>query len=551
MRTIREILRLRWEVGLSHREIARSCGIAASTVGEYLRRARMAGVTWPVREDLGDEGLERLLFRAAESHRACQRPMPDWARVHEELGGKGVTLSLVWQEYKGVYPEGYEYSQFCERYRRWSETLDVCLRQNHKAGEKLFVDYAGQTMPVTDPSTGEVRQAEIFVAVLGASNYTYAEAAWTQGLPDWIASHIRMWEFLGGVAEMVVPDNLKSGVTSASWYEPDINPTYHDLACHYNTAVVPARVRKPRDKAKVESGVQGVERWILAPLRHRTFFSLSELNQAMREQLIAYNERPFQKLPGSRRSLFLTLDKPALLPLPVERYAYAEWKHAGVNIDYHVELDKHYYSVPYQLVRQKVEVRVTAAIVECFHKGKRVASHVRSFQKGGHTTVKEHMPQAHRDYVEWTPERLVRWALESGGATAQVVEFILASRVHPHQGFRACLGILRLGKQYGAERLEAACARAQAIQSMSYRSIESILKQGLDRQGLPSRAPQRPPIEHGNVRGAGYYHDDCRYDERNTVDAESSDDRETPCLATSGHGQRVRGAAEDACVCRS
>jgi transposase len=435
MRKIREVLRLRWEQGLGHRVIGQSCLLAPSTVGEYLHRATMAGLSWPLRDDLDDEELERLLFSGSSCGSLCRRPEPDWRSVHKELHSKGVTLSLVWQEYKAVYPEGYQYSQFCERYRRWSETLEVCLRQQHKAGEKLFVDYAGQTMPVTDPSSGEVREAQIFVSVLGASNYTYTEATWTQGLPDWIASHIRAWEFLDGVAEMVVPDNLRSGVTSASWYEPDINPTYHDLACHYSTAVVPARVRKPRDKAKVESGVQGVERWILAPLRHRTFFSLAELNQAIWERLTAYNERPFQKLPGSRRSVFETLDKPALAPLPAERYEYAEWKKARVNIDYHVAVDGHYYSVPYQLARQEVEVRISALVIECFHKGKRIASHVRSFAKGRHTTVNEHMPQAHRDYVEWTPERLVRWARKSGGATSAVVEFILSTRVHPQQGF--------------------------------------------------------------------------------------------------------------------
>jgi transposase len=310
---------------------------------------------------------------------------------------------------------------------------------------------------------------------------------------------------MGGVHELVVPDNLLSGVSKACRYEPDINPTYHEMACHYGTAIMPARVRRPKDKAKVEAGVLGAERYILARLRNHTFFSLAELNRAIAALLTEYNEQPFQKLPGSRKSLFEALDKPALRPLPSERYEYAEWKKAKVNIDYHVEVSRHYYSVPYQLVKQKVDVRVTNTTVECFHNGKRVASHLKSNLAGRHTTVTEHMPKAHREYAEWTPERLVRWASKSGGATAEVVERILSSRPHPQQGFRSCLGIMRLGKRYGQDRLEAACARALAINATSYKSIESILKRGLDKQPLPQRQLQLPVIEHANVRGADYY----------------------------------------------
>jgi len=508
MRKIKEVLRLKWGCGLSNRAVAASCQVAPSTVLEYVRRAAGASLSWPLPEGITDMELEARLFPPSPPLPASGRPLPDWARIHQELRRKGVTLFLLWQEYKGAYPEGYQYSRFCERYRQWAARLEVCLRQDHKAGEKLFVDYAGQTVAVVDPNTGQSRQAQIFVATLGASNYTYAEATWTQGLPDWIASHIRAWEFMGGVSELVVPDNLRPGVSAACRYEPDLNPTYQELATHYGTAVMPARVRRPRDKAKVESGVQGVEQRILAPLRHRTFFSLSELNQAIRELLTPYNERPFQKLPGSRRSLFETLDKPALKPLPPERYEFAEWKKARVNIDYHVEVDGHYYSVPYQLVRQQIDVRLTATTVECFKGGRRVASHPRSSQKGRHTTLPEHMPKAHREYLEWTPARLVRWAGKTGEATASVVESILATRPHPQQGFRSCLGIMRLGKMYGADRLEAACRRALAIHAKSYRSIASILKQGLDRRPLPEKAPPLPAIVHANVRGAQYYHND-------------------------------------------
>jgi transposase len=505
MRKVKEVLRLKWGCGLSNRAIAASLAIAPSTVWEYLRRATAAGLSWPLPEGLDEEQLEAALFATEAPPPADQRPLPEWPQVHQELRRKGVTLTLLWQEYKAAHPEGYQYSQFCERYRQWAGKLDVCLRQDYKAGEKMFVDWAGQTFPVTDPATGRERQAQIFVAVLGASNYTWVEATWTQGLPDWIAAHVHAWEAFGGVADLTIPDNTRTGVSEACYYEPDLNPTYADLARHYGTAVVPARVRRPRDKAKVETGVQNVERQILAPLRHRTFFSLAELNQALRERLAEHNERPFQKLPGSRQSLFETLEKPALKPLPPTRFEFATWKKAQVHIDYHVEVEGHYYSVPYQLVRQKLDVRLTAGAVECFRKGRRVASHPRSFQKGRHTTTPEHMPKSHREYLEWTPERLVRWAAKSGPATAGVVRAILESRPHPLQGYRSCLGLMRLGKLYGAERLEAACARARAIQSASYRSVASILKAGLDRQALPEQpAPQRALL-HANVRGADYY----------------------------------------------
>lgn len=507
MRKIKEVLRLRWEAGLSHRAIGSSCGIGCATAREYIIRAQAAGLCWPLPEELGEAELEQLLFPPPSSSDA-KRPEPDWDQVHQELRRKGVTLGLLWQEYKAVHPNGYQYSQFCNRYRAWSGTLDLPMRQTHRAGEKLFVDYAGQTMPVVDRKTGEVHEVQIFVAASGASNYTYVEGTWTQTLPDWIGAHVRCFAFLGGVHEVVVPDNLKAGVSSACRYEPDLNPTYAELARHYGCAIVPARVRKPRDKAKVENAVQGVERSILAPLRNRTFFSLAELNQALWELLDEYNRKPFQKLEGSRRSVFEELDRPALKPLPAQPYEYAEWKQATVNIDYHVDADGHYYSVPHALVRQRVDVRLTATTVEVFHKGKRVASHFRTHHKGRHTTVKEHMPKAHQQHLEWSPQRIIRWAEKAGPATAEVVEHILSSRPHPEQGYRSCLGILRLGKHYSAERLEAACRRAIALNAFSYRNIESILKNGFDQQPLPQSAPQAPVIHHDNVRGPEYYQEE-------------------------------------------
>jgi len=506
MRKIKEVLRLCWAHGLSKRKTARSCGISRPAVDEYLRRAEAAGLSWPLPTDLDDSALERLLFPAAPALPAPVRGLPDWSTIHRELRRKGVTLFLLWQEYREHHPQGYQYSWFCERYRAWQGRLDVVMRQDHRAGEKLFVDYAGQTVPVVDRLTGEARAAQIFVAVLGASNYTYAEATWSQGLPDWIGSHQRCFRYLGGVPEIVVPDNLRSGVTKAHRYEPDTNPTYQDMATHYGIAVLPTRVRRPRDKAKVEAGVLVVERWILAALRHRSFFSLHELNAAIRELLKKLNARPFKKLPGSRREHFERLDKPALQTLPAEPYVYAEWKKARVHIDYHVEVAGHYYSVPHALIKKQLDVRITQHTIECFHRGNRVASHRRAYQKGRHTTVPAHMPEAHRQAAEWSPQRLARWAAKTGPATEKLILGVLAARKHPQQAYRSCLGILRLGKAYGEQRLEAACRRALTLGSRSYKSIESILRHGLDHQPLAEQPELALPEDHENIRGPSYYH---------------------------------------------
>lgn len=503
MRKIREVLRLR-AAGHGQRAIARSVGIGQSTVGDCLQRARRAGVGWPTALD--DTALERALYPPAPDLPSAARAVPDWARVHGELKRKGVTLFLLWEEYKAAHPEGFQYSWFCQHYRAWAAKLELVMRHSHRAGEALFVDYAGQTVPVIDRATGEIRQAQIFVAVLGASNYTFAEATWTQSLPDWIGSHQRAFAFLGGVTETLVPDNLKSGVVFAHRYEPELNRTYAEMAAHYGAAILPARVGKPRDKAKVELGVQVVERWILARLRHLRLFSLDALNRAIAELLSALNQRPFKKLPGSRRTLFEQLDRPALRPLPAQPYVFATWKKARVSIDYHIAVEHHYYSVPYQLVKCEVEVRLSAHTVEIFHRGKRVASHRRSSRRGAHTTVNTHMPTAHRAYAEWTPQRLVRWAEKIGPATAALIAHILASRAHPQQGFRSCLGILRLGKSYGPTRLEAACQRALRIGAASFKSVDSILKHNLDQQPLPEPSPSTVPGNHGNLRGPGYFH---------------------------------------------
>ena len=505
MRKIREVLRLKYECNRSNRDIGNRCGIGSSTVSDYLQRARMAGLDWPLPEQLDDTALEYQLFPPATPRNSSQF-IPDFQEVHKELQSrKNVTLNLLWQEYKEQHPDGYQYSWFCHSYRDWAARLDVVMRHEHRAGEKLFVDYAGQTVEIVDTANGEISKAQIFVAVLGAGSYTYAEATASQGLEDWIGSHVRAFSFYGGVPDAVVPDNLKSGVSKPCRYEPGINPAYNELARHYQTVILPARVRKPRDKAKAENGVLLVERWILAKLRKHTFFSLDELNQEIKRLLQELNDKPFQKLSGSRKSRFEEIDKPALKPLPAVPYELAYWKKAMVHIDYHVEVERHYYSVPYSLVKKKLDVRYTASAVECFYRNKRVASHLRDDRLGCHSTVKEHMPASHQKYLEWTPNRFKRWATKIGPQTLTLTETLLIKRGHPQQACRSLPGILRLGKSYGDGRLEAACKRALHINALSYRSIESILKSGLDQKPLPGTSKESTPVKHDNIRGADYY----------------------------------------------
>lgn len=505
MRKIREALRLKHEQGRSYREIAASLSIAHSTARDYLRRAERAGVSWPLSAEWDDARLEAALFPRLPPSKV-PRPEPDWSEVYRELSRhKGTTLQLLWLEYKQSHPDGYQYSRFCERYGEWRDRLDVVIRQPHRAGEKVFVDYAGPTLGIVDGESGEEREAAVFVGVLGASNYTFVDLTASRTLPDWTASHVRMFEFFGGVPELVIPDNEKAGVRAACYYEPDLNPSYQDLATHYGTTVLPARPRSPRDKAKAEAAVQAVERWVLAPLRHHTFFSLSEARRAIAPLVAALNERPFQKLEGSRRSFFQELDRPALRPLPTSRYEFAEWRRARVNIDYHIQVWHHLYSVPHGLARQEVDARVTATTVEVFHRGRRVAAHIRSARKGGYTTDPGHMPAAHRAHLEWTPSRLIDWAATVGPETAAFVAQLLESRPHPEQGYRSCLGLMKLAGAYPAERVEAACRRALASGALAYRSVKSILDCGLDRVPLEPELPLQLPHQHVHLRGPGYY----------------------------------------------
>lgn len=507
MRRTKEVLRLRYELGLGQRQIARSCSIGRSTVYEYLKRAEAAGLRWPLPEGWDDSRLEEALF-GSRSQRTVQpqRPLPDFAAIGEQLQRhRHLTLQLVWEEYRQATPDGYGYSRFCELYQRWRNRRGVVMRQEHKAGEKLFVDWAGDTIPVYDPRGGPVQAAHLFVAVLGASSYTYAEATLNEQLPNWIGAHVRAFEFFGGVPRLVIPDNTKTGVTKACRYDPDLNPTYQELAMHYGVGVLPARPYKPRDKAKVESGVLLAERWIIAVLRHRKFFSIEELNQAIRELLPRINGKPFRKRQGSRTTVFKQLDKPALQPLPAERFDLSQWSRARVNIDYHIAFDTNYYSVPYNLVHEMVEVRSTPTTIEIFHKGQRVGSHLRGRRHGQTVTNPEHRPKSHQAHLEWTPSRMVNWARSIGPSTAQLFERILADKPHPEMGYRSCLGLIRLAKQYSMARMEAAAERALITGVCRYQSVKSILKNSLDRQPLPETTSSPPPPKHGNIRGAEYF----------------------------------------------
>jgi len=506
VRKIKEVLRLKWECQISERSIARSCRISRSTVSEYLKRAEAAGLEWPLSEEITDNQLYERLFPRTIQLNPKAAYVPDWQVIHLELRKKGVTLRLLWMEYLESYPQGYGYSQFCQLYRNWSGKFKPTMRLNHKAGEKLFVDYAGQTISVIDPKTGEIQEAEIFVAVLGASSYTYAEAQWHQDLPNWIGGHVRAYEFLGGVTEIVVPDNLRAAVNHPSRYDPEINQTYQEMAEHYGVAVIPARVARPRDKSKAEVGVQNVERWILARLRNQRFFSLFELNKAIRELLKDLNNRKMEHLGKSRKELFDLVDKPALKPLPATPYEFALWKKAKISIDYHVEYEDVYYSVPCHLYPAEVLIRATERAIEIFHNGQRVTLHPRSHELGRHFTIKEHMPSDHRFYSEWSPERFIRWAEKIGPETTKVVQMELGSRQHPEQAFRACLGILGFARKYSVERLESACRYAVANEIHSYKGIKNILVNHLDQLNDSEEISQlslMPP--HTNVRGKDYY----------------------------------------------
>jgi transposase len=501
MRKIEEVLRLK-AGGMSPRRIAASIGAGKSTVYEYLARADAAGIAWPLPEGLDEAAVDAKLFPEPSVELAARRPVPQWRDVHRELkSGRHVTLRLLWLEWRGANPEAWGYSQFCAHYQAWLGGQDVVMRLSYKAGERMFVDFSGDKSSWIDPTTGEVHAAEVFVAVLGMSGMLHAEATRGQDLASWLMAHVHAWEAYRGVAELTVPDNLKAGVTRACYYDPELNRSYLEVARHYGTVVVPTRAAHPKDKAAVEAGVLSVQRWVLAPLRHRQFFSLAELNIAIKEQTRQLNARPFRGEPASRADLFAELEAQALKALPATRYELAAWKKVTANIDYHVEFDRRCYSVPYRLVRCRLELRATATTVEVFQGSRRVASHAREHGRRRYVTDPDHMPASHRAHLEWTPSRLVRWAGTISADTAAVVERILAAKPHPEQGYRACLGLMGLARRYGNERVDAACRRALACGAISYTSVKSILAENLDRLPLPGPSTAPPPPTHENLRG--------------------------------------------------
>lgn len=514
MQKIKDVLRWHLLGGMSsRRQLARAAGCGKSAVSDCLRRAAAAGLSdWAAVAQLDEGQLARRLYPPASGAvvREAARPLPDWVRVREELARRDhqMTLALLWQEYKGEHPDGYQYSQFAELYRRFERRLSVVLRQAHRAGEKCFVDFC-DGLGLFDEHTGERRGTQLFVGALGASSYTYACATLSQELPVWLDCHVRMYEFFGGVTAITVPDNLRSGITTPDRYEAEVNPSYRELSEHYGTCVIATRVRKPRDKGKVEAAVLVAQRWILAALRHRRFYHLEDLNAAIEPLLARLNERVMRHVKQSRRALYERLDRPALKPLPAQAYQYAEWKQVGVNIDYHIEFDDHFYSAPYTLVGESMWCRATPHTIELIHQGKRITSHVRSFVKYEYSTHAEHRPASHRAHLEWTPSRLIDWGRSVGAHTATVIEHVIRSKPHPEQGYRSALGILRLSRKHSPERLELACARALDIRSPHYRTIKTMLAQrmeGVRGEQQASASDERASLGAANVRGRGYYH---------------------------------------------
>lgn len=513
MRQIKEVLRLKLDCGLANRQIARSLHIARSSIADYLRRAQGTGLAWPEVQGFTEAALEARLFPQTAVAASAPRPLPDCEYIHNELRDHrklSLTLTRLWQEYQEAYKEGprpYGYTQFCGYYQVWLGKQDLVMRQDHRAGEKLFVDYT-EGLSIVDRETGELIPTVLFLGVWGASNYTYAEASLNQQVPQWTRSHVRAMDYFQRAPHVLVPDNLKSAVLKPCFYDPELNRSYAEMAQHYGCVVLPARPYHARDKAKVENGVLVAKRWILAVLRHRTFFSLEDLNVAIRELLERLNARPMRRVKKSRREIFEALDRPAARLLPERPYEYADWKKSRVNIDYHIDVASHLYSIPYRLVHEQLDVRLTAATLEALHKGERVAAHARSYVAGGRTTNPEHMPLSHQKHLEWTPSRMKEWAAKTGPMTAVFVDRVMAGRPHPEQGYRACLGILnRLVPAYTAERVETACRRALRFNTVSYRSLHAILAAGLDRvndEPQPDRQPGLPL--HENVRGGTYYH---------------------------------------------
>lgn len=506
MRKIRDVLRLKLDAKLSIRQISASTKVSVGAIQKLLHKTEALNLSWPLPDSLTDEQLAKLFYPAADTKASARYQIPDWAAVHQELKRKGMTKQLLWEEYTQQYPNRcYSYSQYCDRYLHWNKQQKRSMRQLHKAGEKCFIDYCGQTVPIVNHSTGEIRHAQVFVAVLGASNYTYAEATESQSLPDWLQSHVRTFEFFGGTPEMLIPDNLRSGVSKACRYDPELNPSYQQLAEHYQLAVMPARPYKPKDKAKAEVGVQIVERWILARLRHHSFFSLAEVNQCICALLEELNLKPFKQLPGNRKEAFDKLDHPALKSLPLHPYRYVAIKKVKVNIDYHIQYEQHHYSVPHQYVDEKLELHAGDQLVQLYYRQQLIASHPRK-RYPGMTTDEAHMPKRHQKHQQWTPGRLKQWASSIGPDTLKWVSQRMEEKAHPEQAYRLCLGLLSLSRQYPAQRLNGSCKIANQEGLAKLKQIKSILASNRDQLPEPEEGTTRLSQDHENIRGPHTFH---------------------------------------------
>jgi transposase len=539
VKSIREILRLSFSCQLSGRQISKALGLSRAAIWECLRRASAADLTWPLPDTLDETKLFELLYQQPTVQ--TPRTQPDCLHIFNELKRKGVTLSLLWEEYKRDNHDGYQYTKFCGIYSDWLEKTNLVMRQEHRAGHKAFSDFSGGTLNIVDPHTGVVQTAKLFVCALGATSYTYAELFFSESAEAWCTGQANALSYFGGTSEILIPDNPRAVISKACPYEPDINPDFLLLAEHFGVAVVPARVRRPKDKAVVEAAVGLATRWILARLRNMTFFSLAEANLAVKRLLEDLNNRPFKKIPGSRKSLFEAIEKAALKPLPLHRYEYAHVKYARANIDYHIEIDRCYYSVPFQLVRQRLEARVTAHTIEVFSKGRRVASHAKCQRPGQSSTLDQHMPQGHRHYKDWSPARITSWASRIGPGTTTFVEQLMLRKKHPELAYRASLGVIRLARLHGESRLEAACQRAIAIGAFSYKNVKLILQNNMDNLPLTEIPQQITILRHDNIRGANYF---AQQNKENT-NANQPNIGESEKPETLWHGQGSGDSIED------
>lgn len=505
MTDYREILRLR-SLGFNHSQIATSTGVARQTVITTLTRAIAIGLDWNDAEGLSDRELLQRLIPPADTKPVFK--MPDYGYVHREMSKPGVTLQLLWFEYcdgcRTVGDTPYQLTQFKKYYRDYVIQNKATMHINRKPGEIFEVDWAGQAAGIVDSDTGDLINAYIFVAALPYSGYSYVEAFLSQGQEAWIAAHVNAYTFFGGATRILVPDNLKTGVTKHTKTEVILNRSYQELAEHYGTAVIPARVRTPKDKATVEGTVGIISSFILAAIRNQRFFTLHELNEAIKERLYTFNHKPFQKKDGSRAILFAE-ERQFLLPLPSAPYELAVWKVATVAFNYHIYADEQYYSVPFEYIKREVSVRMTRNVVEVFFEGSRICSHIRLYgRRGQYSTAEAHMPPNHQQYIQWNSERFRDWAAKIGANTTAMVELILATYKVEQQGYRACMALLKLSDQYSAQRLEAACTKAFFYTPRpSYKSIQTILKAGQDK---PVEEPQpQSSDKHGFTRGADYY----------------------------------------------